>query len=1005
MKPKDIALTLALIGSLAIPSIVEAGLVRGKIFRSFNGQTSDSTDVQVFINNGSTGTLHSKIPDGGIPGKWRVDFSGLLPTDTGHMSASLTIESKLYTAHMKKGPLGNPAILPTTFLEDTAKHVKLLSTGAWKVKDQSNVPKVLQAKGWLKRNPNQLIQFINYALGPESTRVDTVDIYPQLYFNLQKQNSLWAQGDSFLIHLFKTGNDSTWSKDTIMAIDTLKYGGASMLDSIIFANPTLSVFRDVGVDSLLLDSVYNYGAIITPQAKVRNLGTINQKDSLIFRIGNLYYASDTATISPGIHTLNFRPCTLNTEGTLLAVCKSILQGDTNTSNDSAYKNIRVRAQEIKDVGVTAIENPIGIIDSSGLVIPIARVKNFGTLEQTFNVAFKIGNVYTSNPRKKTLAGGIEDTVNFNSWVPIRGIYVTKCSLGLDGDINHSNDTMSRQLIVDVNDVGVLDILAPTGTYTLGDSVQPKVKIKNLGTTTKQCSTFVSIWEGKNSCLDTLLTELITGKESTLVFKYFKPDVATNPYWIEARISPRDNNPSNDVKEGSFEVVSPPAPPTPGWHLKDPVPTKVLGPPPKYVKDGGAITATGTGLYAFRGNRSNEFYKFIIGPAADTWTLLNAIESIPFAGKVVADTYYITPQKKYPTKGASLCYDGENRVYATKGGSTREFWAYNIVSDNWTKKHPAPTIKGIKGGSSLVFNRDTVYLLAGSVPKPESANFFAYVPSKDSWIVKAKSPTGPYNKTWKDGSCLTTLDGIIYALKGGDNKQGYFYEYVPGTPGSWTQLESIPKIDTMTRPPSRILKKTCTPKDGAAISAIENKVCAEKGGGSWQLWVYDIATNHWTQSVEDTIPRLNNKSYAKTGAGMASVDGKLYLMKGNNTPEFWQYIPSAEMSNVKGRKSKVGQGFSLATNQANLKVCPTISINPNPFTRQTVIQYTIPFSGKVSLKLYNSTGRLVETLIDEYQNTGSYSLKIDNWKLEISKGIYFLKYETSTDTKEIKLIVE
>ena len=71
----------------------------------------------------------------------------------------------------------------------------------------------------------------------------------------------------------------------------------------------------------------------------------------------------------------------------------------------------------------------------------------------------------------------------------------------------------------------------------------------------------------------------------------------------------------------------------------------------------------------------------------------------------------------------------------------------------------------------------------------------------------------------------------------------------------------------------------------------------------------------------------------------------------------------------------------------------------------MIQYTIPFSGKVSLKLYNSTGRLVETLIDEYQNTGSYSLKIDNWKLEISKGIYFLRYETTTDAKELKLIVE
>jgi hypothetical protein len=84
---------------------------------------------------------------------------------------------------------------------------------------------------------------------------------------------------------------------------------------------------------------------------------------------------------------------------------------------------------------------------------------------------------------------------------------------------------------------------------------------------------------------------------------------------------------------------------------------------------------------------------------------------------------------------------------------------------------------------------------------------------------------------------------------------------------------------------------------------------------------------------------------------------------------------------------------------------TIDVTPNPFTKQTIIRYTVPISGKVSIKLYNATGRLIETLIDEHQNTGSYTLNIDSWKSNISQGIYFLKYQDNTNKSEIKLIVQ
>jgi hypothetical protein len=114
------------------------------------------------------------------------------------------------------------------------------------------------------------------------------------------------------------------------------------------------------------------------------------------------------------------------------------------------------------------------------------------------------------------------------------------------------------------------------------------------------------------------------------------------------------------------------------------------------------------------------------------------------------------------------------------------------------------------------------------------------------------------------------------------------------------------------------------------------------------------------------------------------------------------VPSSEKSNIKNQISNITQ---TVQSEAISNVLPILYIYPNPFTKQAMIRYTVPVAGRVTLKLYNTVGQMINTLIDEYQNTGSYTLNIDNCKLDISKGVYFLKYETTTNSKEIKLIVE
>jgi plastocyanin len=75
--------------------------------------------------------------------------------------------------------------------------------------------------------------------------------------------------------------------------------------------------------------------------------------------------------------------------------------------------------------------------------------------------------------------------------------------------------------------------------------------------------------------------------------------------------------------------------------------------------------------------------------------------------------------------------------------------------------------------------------------------------------------------------------------------------------------------------------------------------------------------------------------------------------------------------------------------------------PNPFNPSTIIKFSIPKSNFVTLKIYDMSGKEIETLVNSQMSQGSYNYTLN--ASDLSSGIYFYKI-IAGDFSEIKRMV-
>lgn len=77
--------------------------------------------------------------------------------------------------------------------------------------------------------------------------------------------------------------------------------------------------------------------------------------------------------------------------------------------------------------------------------------------------------------------------------------------------------------------------------------------------------------------------------------------------------------------------------------------------------------------------------------------------------------------------------------------------------------------------------------------------------------------------------------------------------------------------------------------------------------------------------------------------------------------------------------------------------------PNPFNPSTKIKFNIVKSGYVTLKVYDITGKLITTLVNQKLQAGEFNVDFDGRELASGLYIYKIQADDFTDTKKMMLI--
>jgi hypothetical protein len=181
-----------------------------------------------------------------------------------------------------------------------------------------------------------------------------------------------------------------------------------------------------------------------------------------------------------------------------------------------------------------------------------------------------------------------------------------------------------------------------------------------------------------------------------------------------------------------------------------------------------------------------------------------------------------------------------------------------------------------------------------------------------------------------------------------------------------------------------------------------------------LWTTSGADYASTASDSLSVSVLGSYTWGSTTAMVSDVQQWFdnpssnfgWMLVGQETaPHLTKRFDSKELVDSTLRPTLTVTYTPLATVHNGSTAPTTFSLLqnfPNPFNPSTTIQFTLPKSGHVELKIYNMLGQEVATLVNEQRVAGTYSAQ---WNANsVASGVYFYRLISGEHTSMQKMIL-
>lgn len=317
----------------------------------------------------------------------------------------------------------------------------------------------------------------------------------------------------------------------------------------------------------------------------------------------------------------------------------------------------------------------------------------------------------------------------------------------------------------------------------------------------------------------------------------------------------------------------------------------------------------------------------------------------------------------------------------------------------------PNVFEFSGGQTNGFESDNAGTASYNNPRtlPRFSNITLVGPARTDAIVLPTGHRFEYSAVVRRGSQMSLYNSIIMGFPGGYSLRDA--QSMTSAQGDTLQARNV---SLQASGPLLPVHSSGTPPPGFTASVWFNTASYNNLGGTATRLPSTIGLVNMS-NLNSPDPRPGTSSEPAT-AGVEFTNLNL-LSAGYFTPTTYRgaFDPAlplnqqwtASWTNFDPQNTNYTTGVTEIGGELPSKF--TLDQNyPNPFNPSTIIRFSVPVAGRVTLKIYNTLGQEISTLVEGELTTGSYETEFD--ASGNSSGVYYYRLASSSYSETRKMLI-